>query len=145
MATLGTLQETEKGARPRTAEAKGVELHSLGKKVAQRCFRPVSFVGSTQDLTTGWVLSYAVSMQETSMNHNFSKYLNMLTPSRVPAGKLHRVFFFIFGFWVNFWLIEASGIFSSDFSPILSVMTTGLELRVKNWMKLVLGHEYRQD
>lgn len=79
------------------------------------------------------------------MNHNFSKYLNMLTLNRVPAGKLHRVFFFIFGFWVNFGLIEASGIFSSDFSLTLSVMTTGLELKVKSWMKLVLGHECRQD
>lgn len=142
MATLGTLQETEKGARPRTAEAKGVELYSLGKKVAQRCFRPVSSVGSTQDLTTGWVLSYAVSMQETSMNHNFSKYLNMLTPSRVGSS---IGFFLIFGFWVNFGLIEASGIFFSDFSPILSVMTTGLELKVKNWTKLGFGHECRQD
>lgn len=45
--------------------------------------------------------------------------------------------------WVNFGFIEASGTFSTDFSLTLSVMTTGLDLKVKTWMKLFFGHEHR--
>ena len=71
VATLGTLEETEKGARPGAAEAKSVKLNSLGKKVAPSWFRPVSSVGSTQELTASWLLLCAVSRQETSTNHSF--------------------------------------------------------------------------
>lgn len=55
-ATLGSLEEAERGARPGTAEAKSLKLNCLGKKVAESWFSSVSSVGATEQLAAGWLL-----------------------------------------------------------------------------------------